>query len=218
MRLCLISYHADVTGMDSAAQGHVQTLCQYVMALEQRGHEVFWLSSQDLAQHGAAPLVATLLESLPPTCRYVVPCQTYRLAGVHVCVVDVAVWQHPDLHTRLFTLLCLLHRAYSWDLMHAWGDGAAVYLGAYTGRFLGLPAVVSYSPAALAAAFQQSFIGTWVARNATRVIVANAAERAALLARGASVSDQVQVVDVILPTAAQAMTALYTSLQADTVT
>jgi hypothetical protein len=148
----------------------------------------------------------------------VVPYQAYRLAGVHVCAVDVAVWQHPDLHTRLFTLLCLLHRAYSWDLVHAWGDGAAVYLGVYAGRFLGLPAVVSYSPAALAAAFQQSFIGTWVARNAAQVIVATAAERAALLACGVIVSDHVQVIDVIRPTAAPAMTALYTSLQANTVT
>jgi hypothetical protein len=215
MRLCLISHYADVTGMGPAAQGHLQTLCQYTVALEQQGHEVFWLSSQDLVHHSVVPLVTTPLESLPLTCRYVVPCQAYCLAGVHVCAVDVAVWQHPDLHTRLFTLLCLLHRAYSWELVHAWGDGAAVYLGVYTGRFLGLPAVVSHSPAALAAAFQQSFIGTWVARHATRVIVATAAERAALLARGAIASDHVQVVDVTLPTAAQTMTALYTSLQAN---
>jgi hypothetical protein len=218
MRLCLVSHYENVTVVGSAAQRHVQTLCQYTVALAQQGHEVFWLLSQDLAQHCAVPLVATPLESLPPTCRYVVPCQLYRLAGVQACGVDVTVWQHPDLHTRLFTLLCLLHRACSWDLVHAWGDGAAVYLGVYTARFLGLPAVVSYSPAALDPALQQSFIGTWVAQNATRVIVAQAAEHAALLALGAISSDHVQVIDVTLPTAAQAMTALYTSLQAAAVT
>src|SRR5262245_40129571 len=115
------------------------------MALAQQGHQVYWLLSTESLQalQAEAALAPAAVETLPAICRHIVPVQPYQCAEVRLLCVHQEVWQHADQHTRLFTFLCLLQRALSYDVFHAWGALPVAYLAVYTARFLAVPAVVS---------------------------------------------------------------------------
>ena len=96
MRLCVIGDSPDVR--------------HCAVALVEQGHQVYWLASTegtaDVTQWGPRSSLAT--DILPSTCQYVVPVQAYHYEGIRLVCVNQEFWQHPDLHTRLFTYLCLL--------------------------------------------------------------------------------------------------------------
>jgi hypothetical protein len=213
VQICVLSYYPPALVAESAVQQELIALGHYAATLAHHGHQVVWLCAQDMLRWCDRALVAETAASLPPTCRYVVPCHPYRLAGVQGLAVADAVWQQPDLHTRLFTLLCLLHRVYHWEVVHVWGASAAMYLGVYTARFLGLPAVASYGAASLWHDTQPSFMTIWTRQYASVGLVATEAVRCCLasLPGGAPL----QVLDTTLPEAGALATRLYASLQAD---
>src|SRR5262249_52685022 len=148
------------------------------MALVQQGHQVYWLLSTASFQalQAEAALAPAAADILPPTCRHVVPVQPYQCTGVRLLCVNQEIWQHTDLHTRLFTFLCLLQRALSYNVFHAWGTLAVAYLTVYTARFLAVPAVVSYAWQLRAAKPPQPFLWDWVAQQVAAAVVPSMAE------------------------------------------
>jgi Glycosyltransferase Family 4 len=180
--------------------------------LVQQGHQVYWLLPPEALQmlpKGAAGLQEAP-DLLPATCRSVVPVQTYHCEGIRLVCVNQECWQRPDLHTRLFTCLCLLQRDLPCAIFHAWGPLPIAYLTVYTARFLDVPAVVS----SLSAEPEQPFLWDWVARQASAVIVPSRAERERLLTLGPLTPTQVHVLDPMQPQFGQALTTLYARLGA----
>jgi hypothetical protein len=184
------------------------------MALAQQGHQVQWVSSPDTIDAYAAdvPLIADQADSLPETCRYVVPCRLYRLHKVRLYCIDRVVWQERPLHTRLFTLLCLLQRELPCQVLHAWGAFPAAYLTVYVARLIGIPAVVSYDTQFLHNGPQQAFEWQWVARHLSRALVASGADYKRLAATSDVTRVRIRVAPMEMPAEVEALTELYASL------
>jgi hypothetical protein len=216
MHIGLISYHPITSLADPAVYSDFQGICQHAMALQQHGFQAYWLSSTDTAEALVTDsrLVAADAQDVPATCRYVVPYQPYRIAGVPLLCVDRTVWQRTDLHTRLFTLLCLLQRERSYAVWHAWGTLPAIYTTVYTACFLGVPAVVSYGPLCLSAGAQYPFLWQWVSQHAALAFVTSGTDRDRLLATSSLLPARVHVVEPLLPTAVYTMTSLYRCVHA----
>lgn len=198
MRLCVIGDSPDVR--------------RYAITLVRQEHQVYWLLPSEALQmlpNGTAGL-QEVPDLLPTTCRSVVPVRTYHYEGIRLVCVSQECWQRPDLHTRLFTCVCLIQRDLPCAVFHTWGPLPIVYLTVYTARFLDVPAVVS----AASGAAEQPFLWDWVARQASAVIVPSGAERQRLLALGPLTSTQVHVLDPMQPHLGPALTALYARLGA----
>ncbi len=189
-------------------------LRQFAIALMRHGLHVLWVASTDMAAALASDsgLVAADTRDLPATCRYVIPCQPYRLEHVQILCVDRAVWQDPALHTRLFTFLCLLQHELPCAVFHAWGTLPATYLTVYTARFLGIPAVVSYSRSWRGRDPRQTFMWQWVARHAAVTLAATQTEQTCLRTVNGFEPARIRVMDPASPTLASTMTTLYQTL------
>jgi hypothetical protein len=189
---------------------------RYAVALVEQEHQVYWLASTEalrtLPNETAQFTVAT--DILPSTCQYVVPAQTYHYEGIRLVCVDQKCWQHPDLHTRLFTYLCLLQRALPSAVFHTWLPWPIAYLTIYTARFLAVPAVLSYSSQLVSTKLEQPFLWDWVARQVAAAIVSSPAEQERLLTLAPLSARQVHVIDPMQPHLGQTLTALYTRLGA----
>ncbi len=183
-----------------------------VVALGQQGHDVSWLVPTaylpTLSVETERLTVAT--DILPATCQHVIPLQAYHYQGVQLLVISQTLWQQPELHTRLFTLLCLLHRAAPYQVFHTWGPVPLAYLTVYTARFVAVPAVVSCDAAMLAAREHQPFLWDWMLRQAAAMVVPSRAERAQLVSHNAGLP--VSVLDTTHPALGQRLTALYAGL------
>jgi hypothetical protein len=188
------------------------------VALVEHGHQVYWLASTEVlrALHNEAVQLPVATDILPATCQYVVPVQTYHYEGIRLVCVNQAFWQHPDLHTRLFTYVCLFQRALPCAVLHTWGPWPIAYLTIYTARFLAVPAVLSYSSQPVSAKLEQPFLWDWVARQVAAAIVSSPAEQERLLTLAPLPPRQVHVVDPTQPHLGQTLTALYTRLSAAT--
>ena len=215
MRIGLSSYHPTGTTPDPETSDDFQLLCHAAVALKQQGVQIHWLSSTDTAEALAHDprLVATEAQDVPEICRYVVPYQAYRFADIPLMCIDSALWQRPDLHTRLFTLRCLLQRASPCTMLHVWGTFPVIYLTVYTACFLGVPVVVSYGPPGLHEAPQQPFLWQWVVQHASLVLVRTEAEQQSLRAARDVPAHRVRVVDPTLPTLGATLASLYESLK-----
>ena len=214
MRIGLISYHPPYPGAEVHDWCNPTRLGQYAMALARQGHQVQWVSSPDTVDAYAAdmPLIAEQVDSLPETCRYVVPCQLYRLHEVRLYCIDRTVWQERSLHTRLFTLLCLLQRELPCQVLHAWGAFPVAYLAVYVARLIGVPAVVFYDTQFLHNGPQQAFEWQWVAQHVSRALVASGADGERLAATSDIARTRIQVVPTEMPAAVAALTELYANL------
>ena len=183
-------------------------------ALVEQGHQVYWLTSSETLRtlhHEAAQLTAAT-DIVPSTCQYIVPLQTYHYERIRLVCVNQEFWQHPDLHTRLFTYLCLFQRALPCAVFHTWGPWPIAYLTVYTARFLAVPAVLSYSSQLVSAKLEQPFLWDWVARQVAAVVVPSTAERERLLTRAPLTPARVHVIDLTQPHLGHTLTALYTCL------
>lgn len=204
MRLCVIGDSPDVH--------------RYAVALVEQGHQVYWLASTEAVRtlHKEAVQLTVATDILPATCQYVAPMQTYHYEGIRLLCVNQEFWQHPDLHTRLFTYLCLLQRALPCAVFHTWDPWPIAYLTIYTARFLAVPAVLSYSSRFVSTKLEQPFLWDWVAQQVAAAIVSNPAEQERLLTLAPLTSRQVHVIDPTQPHLGQTLTALYTRLNAAT--
>ena len=204
MRLCVIGDAPDVR--------------RCAVALVEHGHQVYWLTSPEALRtlHNEAAQLTVATDILPSTCQYVVPVQTYHYEGIRLLCVNQEFWQHPDLHTRLFTYLCLLQRALPCAVFHTWDPWPIAYLTIYTARFLAVPAVLSYSSRFVSAKLEQPFLWDWVAQQVAAAIVSNPAEQERLLTLAPLTSKQVHVIDPTQPHLGQTLTALYTRLNGAT--
>jgi hypothetical protein len=183
-------------------------------ALVEQGHQVYWLTSSETLRtlhHEAAQLTAAT-DILPTTCQHVVPVQTYHYEGIRLVCVNQEFWQRPDLHTRLFTYLCLFQRALPCAVFHTWGPWPIAYLTVYTARFLAVPAVLSYSSQHVSGRLEQPFLWDWVARQVAAVVVPSTAERERLLTLAPLTPARVHVIDLTQPHLGHTLTALYTCL------
>ena len=198
MRLCVIGDSPDVR--------------RCAVALVEQGHQIYWLASTEALRtlHNEAAQLTVATDILPSTCQYVVPVQTYHYEGIRLMCVDRECWQHPDLHTRLFTYLCLLQRALSCEVFHAWGTLPIAYLAVYTAHFLDIPSVVSYGSQMLSAQAEQPFLWHWVARHVSAATVLSRTEQERLLTRSPLTASQVHVLDPMQSELGQTLTALYT--------
>ena len=211
VRLCLLSDYPVIPSTTAELDYHLSSVRHCAMALVQQGHQVYWLlSAESLQSFQAEPALASAAaDVLPPTCRYIVPVQPYECAGVRLLCVDQQVWHHPDLHTRLFTFVCLLQRAISCAVFHAWGTLSVAYLTAYTARFLAVPAVVSYGWQLRSAQPQQPFLWDWVARHVSAAVVPSMAEYERLLTHSPLTPTQLHVIDPRQSAVGQTLTTLY---------
>jgi hypothetical protein len=183
------------------------------MALVQHGHQVYWLLPTDsLPALDAAALAPAVAEAVPATCRYIVPVQPYQCAGVQIIGVDHHVWQHADLHTRLFTFLSLFQRAVACDVWHTWVALAVAYVVVYTARFLAVPAVVSYGWQLESAGSRQPFVWHWVAQQVSAAVVPSLAARQRLLTCSALTPARLHVLDPARSAVGDTLTALYARL------
>jgi hypothetical protein len=190
----------------------------YAVALVKQGHQVYWLASTEVLRtlHNGAVQLTVATDILPSTCQYVVPVQAYHYEGIRLVCVNQEFWQHPDLHTRLFTYLCLLQRALPCAVFHTWVPCPIAYLTIYTARFLAVPAVLSYSSQLVSAKLEQPFLWGWVARQVAAAIVSSPAEQERLLTLAPLPPRQVHVIDPTQPHLGQTLTALYARLSAAT--
>jgi len=209
VRLCLISDYPVISQTPAAEDLRAVHRC--AVALVQQGHQVYWLLSTAhvRALHNEALLVSVAPDILPSTCQYVVSAQAYHCEGIRLLCVDQEIWQHPDLHTRLFTFLCLLQRALSCEIFHACGTLPIAYLAVYTACFLAVPAVVSYGPYLVSARPEQPFLWDWVARQLSAAVVPSKVEQERLLTLGPMALTQVHVIDPTRAELGQRLTALY---------
>ena len=209
MRLCVISDYPIIPQMP--AEGDLKAVRRCAVALGQQGHQVYWLLSTDnlRALHNEASRLPVATDILPSTCEYVVPVQAYHCEGIRLLCVNQEIWQHPDLHTRLFTFLCLLQRALPCAVFHAWGTLPIAYLAVYTARFLAMPAVVSYGSPIVSARPAQPFLWDWVARQVSAAVVPSTAEQERLLTLGPLTATQMHVIDPTRSELGQTLTALY---------
>jgi hypothetical protein len=213
VHICLISDAP--TAVVADRHGGLVSLRRYVMALARQGHMVHWLISPEVAHTAAGDAIPVPMQgnTVPKICQHVIPCQPSRLEGVHVLCIDQSVWRQRSLHTRLFTFLCLLHRALPCDVLHAWGTLPVTYLTVYTACFLGLPAVVSYSEPCLGAGSQSSFEWRWVAQHLSRALVCSHSDQKRLFATTSLEPAQVWMMNPALPEVGAIMTARYESLR-----
>jgi len=188
------------------------------VALVEQGHQVYWLASAEALRmlHNEATQLIVATDILPAICQYVVPVQTYHYEGIRLVCVNQEFWQHPDLHTRLFTYLGLFQRALPCAVLHTWGPWRIAYLTIYTARFLAIPAVLSYSSQLVSARLEQPFLWDWVVQQVAAVIVSSPAEQERLLTLAPLALRQVHVIDPTQPHLGQILTALYARLSAAT--
>ena len=214
MRLCLISDYPVIPQMATEIGYDLSAVRRCAMALVRQGHQVYWLLSTASFQalRAEAALAPAAADTLPPTCRYVVPVQPYQCAGVQLLCINQEIWQHTDLHTRLFTFIRLLQRALSYDVFHAWGTLSIAYLAVYTARLLAVPAVVSYDRQLRSDRPQQPFLWDWVARQVAVAVVPSMGEYARLLTLSPLTPAQIHVIDPGQPEVGRAWTALYARL------
>jgi hypothetical protein len=214
VRLCLISDYPAISQTAAEMGDDLSAMRRCAKALVQQGHQVYWLLSTESLQafQAEAALAPAAADTLPPTCRYIVPVQPYQCAGVRLLCVHQEIWQHADLHTRLFTLVCLLQRALSYDVFHAWGTLSVAYLTVYTARFLAVPAVVSYGWQLQSDKPQQPFLWDWVARQVSAAVVPSMADYERLLTLSPLAPTQMHVIDPRQPEVGWALTALYARL------
>ena len=214
VRLCLISDYPVIPQTTADLDYDLNVVCRCAMALAQQGHHVYWLlSTASLPTFQAeAALAPAVADTLPPTCRHIIPIQPYQYAGVRLLCVHQEVWQHADQHTRLFTFLCLLQRALSYDIFHAWGTLSVAYLAVYTARFLAVPAVVSYGWQLRSSQPQQPFLWDWVARQVSAAVVSSRLEYERLLTCSPLLPTQLHMIDPMQAEVGQALTALYVRL------
>jgi hypothetical protein len=204
VRLCVIGDSPDVR--------------RCAVALVEQEHQVYWLASTEALRtlHNETAPLTVATDILPATCQYVVPVQTYHYEGIRLLCVEQEFWQHPDLHTRLFTYVCLLQRALPCAVFHTWGPWPIAYLTIYTARFLAVPAVLSYSSQLVSTKLEQPFLWDWVARQVAAAIVSNLTEQERLLTLAPLTARQVHVIDPTQPHLGQTLTALYMRLGAAT--
>lgn len=214
MRLCLISDHPVIPQTATEMDYDLSAVRRCATALVQQGHQVYWLLSTASipALQTETALVPAAADALPPTCRYIVPVQPYQCAGVRLLCVHQEVWQHAELHTRLFTFVCLLQGALACAVFHAWGALSVAYLAVYTARFLAVPVVVSYDRQFRSARPQQPFLWDWVARQVSAAVVPSRAEYERLLTRSPLAPTQLHVLDPMQAEVGRTLTALYTGL------
>ena len=200
MRLCVIGDSPDVR--------------HCAVALVEQGHQVYWLASTEALRtfHKGAVQLTVATDILPSTCQYVVPVQTYHYEGIRLVCVNQEFWQYPDLHTRLFTYLCLLQRALPCAVFHTWGPWPIAYVTIYTAGYLAVPAVLSYSSRLVSTKLEQPFLWGWVARQVAAAIVSSPTEQERLLTFAPLTARQVHVIDPTQPHLGQTLTALYAHL------
>ena len=194
MRIGLVSDHT------LAHAPHLRTLRQCARALNTRyGVDVSWLlSANTLTTLTPAPRPSAA-NDMPPTCRHVIPYTLHRLEAVRLIALDPVFWQDNALHTRLFTLLRLMHREQPFDALQAWGALPTLYFTVYTAVYLHLPAAVFYTPDCLQDGPQDAFLWSWVARHATIAYTGDATERQRLLSTSPLQPEQVQVLNAAQP-------------------
>ena len=214
MRLCFISDYPVISQTPAEIDYDLSAVQRCAMALVQQGHEVYWLLSTESlpAFQAAAALIPAAADTLPPTCRYVVPVEPYQCAGVRLLCIHQEVWQHADLHTRLFTFVCLLQRALPCAIFHAWGTLSVAYLTLYTSRFLSVPVVVSYDWQLRSGTPPQPFLWDWVARQVSAAVVPSRAEYELLLRGSPLAPTQMYVIDPRQGEVGRTLTALYARL------
>ena len=212
MRIGLISYHPPTP--DVIDPDDVYRLREHALSLVEHGLQVLWLSSTATAEvlRDDPTLVPDDMHSLPATCRYVIPCQPYRLAGIPFFCTDSTLWQQRPFHTRLFTFLCLLQRALPSAVWHVWGDLAAAFLTVYTARFVGVPAVVSYNQTCLRAGSHHPFAWQWVARHVSMALVTSLTDQERLISTSECPLRRIQVGHPAGASAPSAMVTLYQKL------
>jgi hypothetical protein len=212
MRIGFISYHPPCPeGIDL---DEVYRLREHALSLVEQGLQVLWLSSTATAEalRDDPTLVPDDMHSLPATCRYVIPCQPYCLAGIPFYCADTLLWQQRPFHTRLFTFLCLLQQALPSAVWHVWGDLTAAFLTVYTARFVGVPAVVSYNQTCFQAAPRHPFAWQWVARHASMALVTSLTDQERLISTSACPLGHIQVGHLAGASATSAMVTLYRKL------
>lgn len=194
MHIGLVSHHPVRPDGMSPSAPELLRLYDYASSLVAHGCRVQWLCPPVTLDILTAQLagISVHASGLPKTCRYVVPCRAYAVAGVQLFCPDEVLWQQRPLHTRLFTFICLLQQALSCDLWHAWGSVPASYLTVYAARFLGCPAVVSCEQTFLHSAARYAFEWQWVCRHAALLLVEREADQHRLI-RTASVPDTTPV-------------------------
>src|SRR5215813_653156 len=218
--LSYVSYHMPgvVPSERLSARRRVVRLCvigdsphvrRCAVALVEQEHQVYWLASTEALRtlHNQVVQLTVATDILPSTCQYVVPVQTYHYEGIRLVCVNQEFWQHPDLHTRLFTYLGLFQRALPCAVLHTWGPWRIAYLTIYTARFLAIPAVLSYSSQLVSARLEQPFLWDWVVQQVAAVIVSSPAEQERLLTLAPLALRQVHVIDPTQPHLGQILTA-----------
>lgn len=194
MHIGLVSYHPVRPDGMQASTSELLSLYRYASSLVAHGWHVLWLCPPVTLDVLTAELTGAPVRPsvLPGTCRYVVPCRAYTLAGVELFCPDEELWKQRPFHTRLFTLICLLQQTLSCDLWHAWGSFPAPYLTVYAARFLDCPVVVTCEPALLQSVAQHAFEWQWVCRHAALLLVEREADQERLI-HDASVPDTTPV-------------------------
>ncbi len=177
MHIGLVSYYP--VRPDGTPVPELLRLYRYASSLVAQGCDVLWLCSPAALDVLTAELASVPVRAskLPLTCRYVVPCRAYTLAGVQLFCPDAVLWQQRPFHTRLFTFICLLQQTLSCDLWHAWGSFPAPYLTVYAARFFGCPAVITCEHTFLDSAAQYAFEWQWVCRYAALLLVEREADQ-----------------------------------------
>jgi hypothetical protein len=198
MHIGLVSDHT----LTQAPPQHVHTLRQCAKALSTRYRlDVHWLLSTDtLAALAPDPdLRPADAGDIPPTCRHVIPYALYRLDAVRLIGLEPSFWHDTALHTRLFTFLCLLHRAQPFAALQAWGALTTMYLTVYTATYLHLPGTAFYTSSCLQDGPQQSFLWQWVAQHTAMAYTEHARDRERLAQTSALQPGQIQVLDPAQP-------------------
>lgn len=194
--ICVVSHHAATTAVDEAYRRAAMDLCGDVRRLAEIGYRVTWITSTEAIDACASDMALEPSQNdLPLTCRYVLPCQPYRLAGAAVFAVDREVWRDTARQTRLFSFLCLMYRELAWNVVHARGELAAVFVAIYTAQFLGIPALVSYDDALIVSGEQQPFVWRWINRHVALASVRCEADRLRVLEMGELASENIRMGD-----------------------
>jgi hypothetical protein len=210
MRISYISYHPTSLA-DPALVNDFHALYRSARAAVEHGLQLHWLSATETVERlgGEGCFRAARDEDVPVTCRHVLPYKAYHVAGGLLLSVAEAFWQDTGLHTRLFTLLCLLQRQCPATIFHVWGPLPILYLGVYTACYLGLPVIGTYNALCLRHGPRQPFLWQWVAQHVTLGLVACQEHRQMLQATTALPQHRIRVIDAADPTAGATLAALY---------